>query len=318
MEKVVRIGVKTACILLFSALAIIPLPAEEIRTAAIDLVIVIDKSLSMEEHIDDVKRYIAENLIRPVLMPGDGIVLLLFYGKSEVLANRTIQSEKDKDEILKALALIRADGRWTDIGSALDALDPVLKGLSDDGRLKYPLLLTDEHQEAPPNSRYFSPDGRFFHPYLTLVKKKDMGGWYLITLGIGLEGRLEKTTALIEKAMGEASPKIGMEKIGRPEEEPFAGQASSSVPGGNTILGSGDTAPDSREKSAENGSAGAGESLPKGDEARVGVEELHGRWDFSKVPLYLLFIPPLSFLIVFFAFLFKKLFQSKGKAPRQS
>ncbi|MCK7503698.1 MAG: hypothetical protein MZV70_05995 [Desulfobacterales bacterium] len=45
------------------------------------------------------------------------------------------------------------DGRYTDIGRALDFLDPVLSELDAPERLKYILLLTDERQEAPLNLR---------------------------------------------------------------------------------------------------------------------------------------------------------------------
>ena len=48
------------------------------------------------------------------------------------------------------------------------------------------LLITDGKQEAPPESKYYSPDGSFNHEFLKNSKVIQKQGWKIHILGIGM------------------------------------------------------------------------------------------------------------------------------------
>lgn len=153
------------------------------RTENIDVFLVVDKSLSMEEEIEAVKSYINESIIDELLIPGDNFVVIIFYGEAEVLLEGTVSATKTS--IFNLVSYIEADGRFTDIGNALDKLKTTLPLLETEGNRKYLLLITDGIQEAPPQSPYYSPDGSFNHEFLENTKEIVMEGWKIHILGIG-------------------------------------------------------------------------------------------------------------------------------------
>jgi hypothetical protein len=171
-------------------LSLTPLAAQDVRNQSIDVILLVDKSLSMNIAIDDVKHYVAGDIIGSVLLPGDRLVIELFYGKTETLYSGTLESEADKARVVGMLQGIRADGRFTDIGSALDRIDVILANLGSQERPKLVMLLTDERQEAPVGTKYFSPDYVAVHPYLTYVDRVDHGSFRAIVVGADLNAKI--------------------------------------------------------------------------------------------------------------------------------
>ena len=165
------------------------LSADE-RDENIDVYLVLDKSLSMEEEIGAVKEYVADSIIDELLIPGDNLIVISFYGKAESLL--TIKVTEDKSGILKKISEIQADERFTDIGNALDALRISVDKRGTEGRREYLLLITDGIQEAPQTSKYYSPDGTFNHEFLENTKEIVMQGWKIHVLGIGTDTAAEE------------------------------------------------------------------------------------------------------------------------------
>ncbi len=168
------------------------LPADS-RKGNIELFIVLDKSLSMEEEIASVTSYVAEDLLTDMLIPGDMLAIINFYGKSELFYEGTHLSKSALDEVKREVKKIQADGRFTDIGSALDRLIRETSRIGgDESRKRYLLLLTDGKQEAPPESPYYSPDGHFNHELLKHTRVIARKGWKIHILGIGADTAAEE------------------------------------------------------------------------------------------------------------------------------
>jgi hypothetical protein len=155
------------------------------RSEPIDVIVALDKSLSMEEEIGAVIEYVNTYIIDQLLIPGDYFLVLAFYGKTETPVAMTITGDVDKERAKQAVARLVANGRFTDIGNALDVLGAELAKLPNPNRRKHLLLITDGIQEAPPASRYYSPDGKFTHEFLENTKTIQKQGWKIQILGIG-------------------------------------------------------------------------------------------------------------------------------------
>jgi hypothetical protein len=165
----------------------------DIRKGNIELFVLLDKSLSMEEEIDSVTEYVSEELVDQLLIPGDMFVLINFYGETDLFYVGELEDDDDFRTIKADIASIRADGRFTDIGSALDRLQSTVEEIpADPARKRYLLLLTDGKQEAPPQSPYFTPDGSFNHKLLEHTKEIARKGWKIHILGIGTDSAAEE------------------------------------------------------------------------------------------------------------------------------
>lgn len=170
------------------------------RTDPLDIYILLDKSLSMaeEKRFSEARAWILTNIVEKVIIPGDRIFLTAFYGQTTPVWDGPVSSPADKRELTRRIAALRPDGRWTDIGNALDVLKRKLEQAASDGRLKYILLVTDDKQEAPPGSPYFSADGRFSHAFLTYTRVEAHGSWKAITLGVGIDAKVSSSLTLFE------------------------------------------------------------------------------------------------------------------------
>jgi len=155
------------------------------REEPIDVIIALDKSLSMEKKIHEVSEYVNKSIIDEILRPGDFFLVVAFYGKTEVPVSMTIGGEADKAKAKKMVSAIMADGRFTDIGNALDVLKEKVEKYSQPERKKYLLLITDGIQEAPPGSKYHAAGGKFNHEFLANAKTIEKMGWKVQILGIG-------------------------------------------------------------------------------------------------------------------------------------
>jgi hypothetical protein len=157
----------------------------DVRTEPIDVIVALDKSLSMVEEIGAVTEYVNSYIIDQLLIPGDYFLVLAFYGRTEIPVAMRINGDADKQKARQAVAALAANGRFTDIGSALDVLGAELAKLPEQNRRKHLLLITDGIQEAPPASRYYSRDGKFTHEFLENTKTIQKQGWKIEILGIG-------------------------------------------------------------------------------------------------------------------------------------
>jgi Mg-chelatase subunit ChlD len=186
------------------------LAADE-RTEPIDVIIALDKSLSMVEEIDAVRDYVNTHLVDELLIPGDFFLTVAFYGQTEIPVAVKIGGAEDKARIKEIVGGLKADGVYTDIGNALDVLGQELETKSDPERKKYLLLLTDGIQEAPPESKYYSPvKGEINHAFLENTRIIQKKGWKIHVLGVGadaeaLEISRELTKELAEELGGEYS-----------------------------------------------------------------------------------------------------------------
>ncbi|MCX7024114.1 MAG: VWA domain-containing protein [Spirochaetes bacterium] len=172
-------------------------PQTDARGVSVDFILLVDKSKSMVGAMPEVKRFLAGELIGPLVIPGDRVHVLVFYGTTETLWSGPVGREDDKAALIRSLNAIKPDGRYTDIGKALDAVDGILTGLDDPDRPKYILLVTDERQEAPEGTRYYAADFKLEHPYLTWVKREDHGSFRAITIGFGLAPRIDESARKI-------------------------------------------------------------------------------------------------------------------------
>ena len=187
MYKIFRL---TSIISVFILAALFNIYADT-RTENIELYLVIDKSKSMVEEISDVSEYINRTFVEDFLIAGDRLVLIQFYGKADLVYDGRI-TISNKKEVMRDISNIPADGRFTDIGNALDRLRRAVVESETDGRRKYLILLTDGKQEAPPESPYYTPDGSFNHEFLLNTKVIQKAGWKVMILGIGQDTVVEE------------------------------------------------------------------------------------------------------------------------------
>jgi Mg-chelatase subunit ChlD len=190
----------------------VPVSADD-RQEPIDIILVLDKSLSMEEEIAAVREYVNVSIVDQMLIPGDFLMIITFYGQSETLVARRIQSEQDKQEIKDSVSRILADGRFTDIGRALDVLGEKLAVSTDPSRRKHLLLITDGRQEAPPGSKYYSPDGSFNHEFLANTKVIQKQGWKVHVLGIGTRQEAQKLAVELSGTYSTVADQVTSESL---------------------------------------------------------------------------------------------------------
>ena len=223
--------------------------AEESRTSNIDVVLLVDKSLSMVDAEAAVKSYIAGDIIGPILMPGDRLIIETFYGKIDRLYGGTVRSEDDKAAIVRSLNTVSPNGRFTDIGEALDRASLDLAELGQPERPKYVLLLTDERQEAPAGSKYYAPDYKLVHPALQYVRRIDMGLFRAITVGYDVGARIDETVPGVMKLLTDLPPRKASDFPDLPAgTDPGLGGASSAA--GDGAEGAGQAATAGRSAAA--------------------------------------------------------------------
>ncbi len=158
----------------------------DVRSDNIELFLVVDKSKSMVEEISDVTSYINKTFIGDFLIPGDRLVFIQFYGQADLVYDEII-TETSIKSIKTHISGIPADGRFTDIGNALDVLNNEVETSSPTELRRYLILMTDGKQEAPEDSPYYSPDGSFNHEFLKNTKIIQKKGWKILILGIGAD-----------------------------------------------------------------------------------------------------------------------------------
>jgi hypothetical protein len=189
------------------------------------MVILLDKSLSMAPFFDKVKAFAAGNLIGSILVPGDRLIVEAVYGKTDRLIATTIASEDDKAKAIRQIRALKANGRFTDLGAALDVAKRDLDELGRPERPKYVVLLTDERQEAPRGSPYQATDYKLKHPSLQYIKKVDLGRFRAITVGLQVGTKVSETTPVVMQLLMDPPAARGGANAA-------AGAAGTAAPGG--------------------------------------------------------------------------------------
>ena len=219
---------KNRALFIFFIVFLIQFPLfSDTREENIDVFILLDKSLSMEEgkKIEAVKEYVCKYILDEIILPGDMVYIINFYGKTEILVNSEVKDDNHKEEIKRNIMKIKADGRFTDIGTALDKLAANSTAYDANKRLKYMLLITDGRQEAPPESVYQWPLGKpFNHKFLEHTKTIEKKGWKIHILGIG---QYTDTKMLAEKLSATYS-EIDTGKVQAQQERGTLGNPSGS------------------------------------------------------------------------------------------
>jgi Mg-chelatase subunit ChlD len=195
------------------ALVISSLVSADTRKENIDVIIALDKSLSMENKIGAVKSWVNSFILDQLVIPGDFLTVITFYGKTEILISKEIAGDTDRAGAKALISAIQGNGRFTDIGNALDALKAQLADKEKDGRQKYVLLLTDGIQEAPPSSKYWSKNGAFNHEFLANTKTIQQKGWKVMILGIGVETAAKQLAQELQGSYSEITTKLTPESL---------------------------------------------------------------------------------------------------------
>lgn len=251
----------------------------ESRSASVDFLLLMDTSLSMADGIDAARKYAAGEIIGRLVEPGDWVSIMRFYGTSEIVWQGDVTSQEDIAAMVRSLNELKADGRFTDIGSALDSMEALLQERGKPDRPKYILLLTDERQEAPKDSQYYSPTYTPSHRLLEYVKRVDMGQFRVITIGYGLSARIEVEARTLMTTLSDPPA--------RPRE-PLAGATGTA-----TGTGAGTESPGGTTSSAQSSEPGAIPASPDSGADAPAVPatspgtgaERPGRTGFSGAPL---------------------------------
>jgi len=183
------------------------------RKVNIDVIVALDKSLSMESKVGAVKSWVNSFIIDQLIIPGDFFIVIAFYGKADIIISQVIKNDADRKAAKAIISQVQGNGKFTDIGNALDAVKAQLAEKEKDGRQKYVLLLTDGIQEAPPSSKYFSKNGTFNHEFLANTKTIMQKGWKVMILGIGIDTAAKDLAKELQGSYSEVSNKLTPEEI---------------------------------------------------------------------------------------------------------
>jgi len=236
------------------------------RSTSVDFVLLVDTSLSMADAMEPARRYAAGEIIGRLVETDDWVAVLRFYGSVETVWKGDVTGSADVSAIVRSLNELEADGRFTDIGSALDAMDSLILERGHPERPKYILLLTDERQEAPKGTQYYSSDYVAHHPLLEYVKRVDMGPFRVITIGYGLADTIEGEarslmTTLSEPPNRPTSPLAGADAsdmgaaAGTSDAQSASGGASGGAASGGAASGGATAGGDGSVQSDASGQA---------------------------------------------------------------
>ncbi|UTC64852.1 VWA domain-containing protein [Treponema sp. OMZ 788] len=166
------------------------------RTMPVDMIIMIDKSLSMQDpgKFDSLKQWVLDELIGEIIINGDWISLYQFYESPEHLVSIDVKGKEDTDKIIQTVSKIRPNGRFTDVGKALDKIQEAITERGENGRYKVLFMLTDLEQDAPLTSKYRGKQKKFSSPYLVESRIIKHDNWYEITVDMGLQERVVKNS----------------------------------------------------------------------------------------------------------------------------
>ncbi len=189
-----RICLRPFLAALLSCVALLPMAADD-RTEPIDLMVALDRSLSMRQEIGAVKQYIETQIVDQTLQPGDTFVVVAFYGQNEIAVSQTLTATSDRESIKRAIDALAPKEAFTDIGFALDRLRDEVRERGVPGRKKTLLLITDAIDEPPPGSKYSDPGSWRGHEYMRVTSETQKEGWKIIVLGVGEQAAMQPAGA---------------------------------------------------------------------------------------------------------------------------
>ena len=186
---------KLIFIFLLSAGVVFNLNAGE-RTMPVDMIIMIDKSLSMQDpgRFDSLQQWVLDELIGEIIINGDWISIYQFYESPEHLISIEVKGKEDTAKIIKTIREIQPNGRFTDVGKALDKIQEAVNERGKNGRYKVLFMLTDLEQDAPITSKYSGKQKKFSSPYLVESRIIKHDNWYEITVDMGLQDKVVKNS----------------------------------------------------------------------------------------------------------------------------
>ena len=186
---------KLIFIFLLSAGVLFNLNAGE-RTMPVDMIIMIDKSLSMQDpgRFDSLQQWVLDELIGEIIINGDWISIYQFYESPEHLISIEVKGKEDTAKIIKTIREIQPNGRFTDVGKALDKIQEAVNERGENGRHKVLFMLTDLEQDAPMTSKYSGKQKKFSSPYLVESRIIKHDNWYEITVDMGLQDKVVKNS----------------------------------------------------------------------------------------------------------------------------
>lgn len=123
---------------------------------AVNRVFLLDKSSSMRSSglFDRIKADMLRNYVSQ-MVPGEHIAVLAFDEEVVLAVDRQVKDESDKNDIVRAVNALRADGQWTWMKEALSLTAEQARGIRarypDDKLLVY--ILTDGVNDPPPGHR---------------------------------------------------------------------------------------------------------------------------------------------------------------------
>lgn len=185
------------------------------RTIPVDVFLMIDKSLSMEDpgKFDSLQKWVLNELIGQMLIPGDWVTVYQFYEKPEHLLTTTVENTATLNTIYNTVKAIKPDGQFTDIGYALETVQAALDARGSNGRFKVLLLLSDLVQDAPWTSKYRGKQESFQSPYLVEARTVKHDNWYEITLDMDIQD------AVVQRTQSLYSDVIANEGVPRTESD---------------------------------------------------------------------------------------------------
>ncbi len=174
-----------------------------------DVVVAVDVSGSMRSQgvFADVQAYLENDLVRPLLKPGDRFTLIVFGERARAYPTRVIASDADVAAAVDDIRGLQAGEDFTDLGSALEVLDGAMASRSEGDYRPVAVFITDGKNAPPPASPYsgrdLSVDDRFTESGRRIAKK----GWLLYVVGLGARNDADVVAAAVEgsKAVGGSS-----------------------------------------------------------------------------------------------------------------
>ncbi len=174
--------------------------AQEAHRRPNDLVVAVDVSGSMAQSgtFEDVKKYLENEVLRPILKPGDRFTLIPFGTQARAQPTLTIASAGDVDEAVAVIRNLKASDGHTDLGTAVEALESAMQARSDGAFRPVAVFLTDGKNAPPPESPFsgkdLSVDERFAGAGQRIAKK----GWFLYVIGLGEQTDAATVAAVVE------------------------------------------------------------------------------------------------------------------------
>ena len=198
------------------------------RTIPVDIFLMIDKSLSMDEpgKFDSLQKWVLDELIEQMIIPGDWVTIYQFYEKPEHILTTTVEDATSLRKIYNTVKAIKADGHYTDIGAALDTVQAALDARGSNGRFKVLLLLSDLVQDAPWTSKYRGKQASFKSPLLVEARTVKHDNWYEITLDMDIQD------AVVQRTQSLYSDVVANEGLPRTESD----QDKALIQGSTTVV----------------------------------------------------------------------------------